>query len=115
MSDALTEMLAQLESHSLQVMLVPLNPRLRGWTDGGMKRVCMDIPPKFYRELCAQHPSSRGVRRGKFDTKIRRANILRVLGRLASNLPSRSKYAPELLAAAKFFYPSQSEKFRKAV
>lgn len=77
--NALHEMLSQLESHQLQVVLVPLNPRLRNYNEGGCKRVVADQNPKWYRQFCARHPSSRGVRRGKFDTCIKRLNTLRAL------------------------------------
>ena len=35
---ALEQMLADLESHRLEVQLVPLNPRLRNFNEGGCKR-----------------------------------------------------------------------------
>ena len=95
------QLLAELESHQLQVMLVPLNPNRRGYNDGGCKRVVCDKPPRWYRELCNRHVSSRGIRRGKFDTRIKRANVLALLHRLAHGLPTRSKYAPELLSIAR--------------
>lgn len=94
-------LLNQLESHQLHVMLVPLNPRMRNYNDGGMKRVLVDQNPIWYRRLCADHVSSRAIRRGKYDTRIRRQNILRVLRRLCANQQSRSKYAPELLRIAR--------------
>lgn len=50
--------------------------------------------------MCGRHPSSRGVRRGKFDTRLRRAGILSILRRLAAGLHSRSKYAGELRRVA---------------
>lgn len=98
MSEVLITMLADLESHRLEVVLVPLNPRLRNYTDGGCKRVVADKPPVWYRNLCNEYLSSRAIRRGKPDTRIRRANILRVLGRLCEGRPTRSKYAHDLLA-----------------
>lgn len=101
MTDSLQLMLDQLESHSLQVMLVPLNPRLRNYNDGGCKRVVCDKPPVWYRQFCWQHPSSRGIRRGKFDTRIKRANVLALLRRLCAARNSTSKYAPELLRIAR--------------
>jgi hypothetical protein len=94
--DPLQLMLDLLESHRLEVQLVPLNPRLRNFSEGGMKRVAADKNTKWYRELCARHLSSRKRNHRKPDTKIKRANILRILKRLAQGLPSRSKYAAEL-------------------
>ena len=100
-TDAFQLLLDQLESHRLHVILVPLNPRLRNYNEGGMKRVCADVSPRWYSRLCHNNPSSRGVRRGKADTRIRRANILSVLRRLSAGLPSRSKYVPELMQIAR--------------
>ena len=93
-------MLEQLESHRLEVMLVPLNPRLRGYCEGGCKRVCVDVPPKWYRQLCRDNLSSRGIRRGKPDTKIKRRNVLRALTRLVDGRGYHGKYRHELLAVA---------------
>lgn len=92
-------LLQQLESHQLQVVLVPLNPQRRGYNDGGCKRVLADQNPKWYRQFCASHPSSRGVRRGKLDTKIKRANTIRALQQLIAGKPA-GKYGDELLAIA---------------
>jgi hypothetical protein len=97
---ALTIMLAELESHQLCVCLAPLNPRMRGYNDGGCKRVLSDQNPLWYRNFCAQHSSSRGIRRGKFDTRIRRRSTLSVLSRIVGGKKSWSKYAEELQAIA---------------
>lgn len=94
--EALCHMLNDLEAHRLEVQLAPLSPRLRGYNEGGMKRVVVDAPPKWFRKFCGRHPSSRGTRRGKFDSKIRRANVLSTLRVLASGRQSVSKYADEL-------------------
>ena len=94
-------MLEQLESHRLEVMLVPLNPKLRNWNEYGCKRVCSDVPPRWYRAMCREHLSSRGVRRGKPDTKIKRANVLRALNRMVSCAGYGGKYRDELVAVAK--------------
>lgn len=100
MTDGLLAMLEGLESHQLRVELVPLNPRLRNWSEFGCKRVCSDVPPKWYRQLCNRHQSSRCIRRGKFDTKIRRFDVLRLLRRLVSNQSTVSKYADEIRGIA---------------
>lgn len=97
---ALIEMFNELEAHKLEVELAPLSPRLRGFNEGGCKRVVTNKPPRWYRELCNNHASSRGVRRGKFDTRIKRANVLAILARLSAGFVSRSKYADELHAIA---------------
>ncbi len=97
---ALIEMEAELDSAKLEVQLAPLNPRLRNYNEGGCKRVVTSRPVKWYRDLCNRYPSSRGVRRGKFDTRIRRANVLRLLSRLVAGKTSWSKYAAELRAIA---------------
>jgi hypothetical protein len=96
----LIQMLNELESHRLEVVLVPLNPKLRGWNEYGMKRVCADVPPRWYRALCRDYPSSRGVRRGKPDTRIRRANVLRALTRMVEGRGYNGKYAQELIKIA---------------
>ena len=93
-------MLEQLEAHRLEVMLVPLNPRLRGYNEGGMKRAVVDRPASWYRELCSRHPSSRGVRRGKFDTRIKRANVLEALTRMCDGRGYAGKYREELVRFA---------------
>ncbi len=92
-------MLNELESHRLLVVLAPLNPKLRNYNDGGCKRVKADQNVTWYRRLCSRFPSSRGVRRGKFDTKIRRQNIERTLRRLIAGKPT-GKYGAELLSIA---------------
>lgn len=96
----LIQMLNELESHRLEVVLVPLNPNRRGWNEGGMKRICADVPPRWFRQLCSRHASSRGVRRGKFDTRIRRANVLRALARLVDGRGYQGKYREEFLRIA---------------
>ena len=98
--EALIEMQAELESHRLEVQLVPLNPKMRNWTEYGMKRVCVDVPPKWFRKLCQKHTSSRAIRRGKHDTRVRRATILSVLRRLIAGQPTTSKYAAEIRGIA---------------
>lgn len=90
-------MLDELESFRLEVQLVPLNPKMRGFNEGGMKRVVANKNARWYRELCAKHLSSRKRNHRKLDTKIKRQNILRILRRLAEGKPSRSKYAAELV------------------
>lgn len=90
-------LLAELESSQLQVVLVPA---LRQNAETDCIRVAVEKNADWYRRFCARHQSSRGHRRGKFDTRIRRANVVAVLRRLSSGLPTRSKYAVELTAIA---------------
>lgn len=97
---ALLQMEAELQSHRLHTILVPLDPRKRNWNEGGCKRVNCDVPPVWFRRLCQKHASSRGVRKGKHDTKLKRANILSTLRRLIANGPQKSKYDAELLGIA---------------
>ncbi len=96
----LREMLNELESNQLRVELAPLNPKLRGYNEGGMKRVVTEYPPKWYRIFCGRHASARGVRRGKFDTKIKRKNVIRSLIQLISGVPA-GKYGDELYRISK--------------
>lgn len=90
-------LLAELEGNALVVVLAPCR---RFVNEGGCIRVCASLNATWYRRFCAAHASSRGVRRGKFDTRIRRAGVARLLRRLAAGLPSSSKYAPELARIA---------------
>ena len=96
----LHQMLAELSSHRLHVMLVPLNPNRRGYNEGGCKRVC-DRNPRWYSQFCSRHLSSRVRNHRKLDTRIKRRDILRILTRLSAGLPSSSKYAEELLDIAR--------------
>lgn len=97
---ALELLLADLESHQLVTVLVPCK---RECNEGGMIRVNMSVNPKWYRDLCSRHPSSRGVRRGRFDTKIRRRNIVRALERMIEDKDG-GKYGEELRRVAERLY-----------
>lgn len=88
--NALTEMLAELETYRLEVVLVPQ----RRWTnEGGMIRVAAGKNAKWYSEFCREYPSSRRRIHRKHDTRIKRRNVLRLLNRLILTGKSRSKYA----------------------
>ncbi len=89
-------LLAELESNRLEVQLVPLSPNKRGYNEGGMKRVAVSKSPRWYSALCNRHLSSRIRNHRKPDTKLKRANVLALLARLAAGKPSVSKYADEL-------------------
>lgn len=97
--NALIQMEAELQSHCLHTILVPLDPRKRNWNEGGCKRVNCDVPPLWFRRLCQKHTSSRGVRKGKHDSRIRRQNVLNTLRSLLAG-KHRSKYDAELLGIA---------------
>lgn len=89
-------LLDELESSRLEVCLVPLNPKLRNYNEGGMKRVASNKNAAWYRKFCGSHLSSRVRNHRKLDTKIKRRDILRILARLVAGKPSTSKYADEL-------------------
>ncbi len=96
---ALSDMLNTLEAHKLEVQLAP--SRRRDRRDSDMIRVVVDHGPRWYRRMCAAHTSSRGIRRGKHDTKLKHANVVSVLRVLVSGRASVSKYAPELRRIAR--------------
>lgn len=93
-------MLNELQSHQLVTVLVPQKIRTN---EGGMIRVNQDINCEWYRKFCANHPSQRGVRRGKFDTAIRRQHTIRALERMIEGKGSHSPYAEELRRISKQF------------
>lgn len=95
----LDEMMNDLEAHRLEVQLAP--SRRSDRRDHDMIRVVCDHGPKWYRNFCGQHTSSREVRRGKHDTRIKRANVLSLLKQLTIHGKSTSKYTPEILAIAR--------------
>ena len=90
-------LLAELESHRLEVALVPA-PRPRH--DGHAVRVAVSRNPSWYRRLCAWFPSSRRRAKSLPDTRVRRANIARILSLLAEGRPVRSQYAQPLARIA---------------
>jgi hypothetical protein len=92
-------MQAEFEGSGLEVILVPLNPKLRGWNEGGCKRVAANRNCDWYRSLCKRHPSSRTRNKRHHDTRIKRKNVASVLSRLLT-VGTRSKYAPELIRLA---------------
>jgi hypothetical protein len=96
---ALLQLQAELESSPLVTVLVPSKRSDRRESD--MIRVNVSQPPSWYRSLCGRHPSSRGVRRGRFDTRVKRANVLQLLDTLIRHGHSRSKYAGEILRVAR--------------
>jgi hypothetical protein len=96
----LEQMLAELESNRLEVQLVPLNPRLRNYNAGGMKRVAASRNAKWYSDFCRRHLSSRKRNRRKWDTKIKRQGVIEILSRMCVGKTTTSKYAAEFRAIA---------------
>jgi hypothetical protein len=94
-------LLADLQSNQLVTILAPSKRSDRREWD--QIRVNLSENPRWYRKLCAEHPSSRGYHRG-FDTRIKRRNVTRLLEKLAAGSPVKSKYADELrrIAEKKF-------------
>jgi hypothetical protein len=101
---ALEAMLDELESHQLSVVLVPLNPAQRGWNEYGMKRVVADSNCKWYRKFCAANVSKRRIRRGKFDTCIKRHRTIEALKAMIARKPS-AYYLDQLSVIAEKFNP----------
>lgn len=95
---ALLQMQAEFESSQLVTVLAPCK---RECNVGGCIRVNVSTNATWYRRLCAKFPSSRGTRRGKFDTKLKRRNVERLLCTLIERGHSRSKYAGEVLRVAR--------------
>jgi hypothetical protein len=95
---AYEQMLNELEAHMLVTVLVPSKRSDRRESD--MIRCNISVPPTWFRRMCARYPSSRGIRRGKFDSKLRRANVLSLLRGLATGRPVRSKYLADLAGIA---------------
>jgi len=91
-------MLAELQSSELLVGLVPCR---RYDNCGGCIRVAFSKNAAWYRHFCGRHLSCRRRRNLAPDTRIKRANVERLLERLlAQDGRSRSKYAAELLRLA---------------
>ncbi len=94
----LLEMLCQLESSKLEVVLAP--SRRKDRRDHDFIRVAISRPPPGFSKFSNRHQSSRGYRRG-FDSRIKRANVLCTLRVMSSGKNSRSKYAAELRGIAR--------------
>lgn len=96
--EALTEMLEQLESSCLEVMLIPQRYRTN---EGGMIRVAVSKNATWYRGFCAQYLSGRQRKNNAPDTKIKRAQTLRTLRRLLTGVPPQGEYAFRLMPIAR--------------
>lgn len=95
------EMLNELESSCLEVVLVPhKNPP----NEGAMLRVAVNKNPKWYSDLCnsyVRQKPSRGHNSRLPHTYINRASILRSLKRLVRGGYKRGVTADRLLVVAK--------------
>lgn len=94
----LEELLNELESFQLQTVLIPSKRSDRREWDYVRVNLCEN--PRWYRSHCSNHPSSRGIRRGKPDTRIRRQDTLSALRGLIAGT-YRGKYADDLLRIAR--------------
>jgi len=94
--------LIDLETHKLTVALAPLR---WGANPGGMRRVCIDQNPRWYRELCARYAVHRGKKHPS--TRVKRKDTLRVLRRMTAGRYTWSKYAPEIRLLAFKHYPPE--------
>lgn len=95
---ALTEMRDELESHSLEVILVP---QRRFTNEGGMIRVAVDKNAPWYSRFCSRYSSSRRRNNLAHDTRIKRRDTLRVLDGLITKGRAVSQYAEDFLAEAR--------------
>lgn len=99
MSRKLEQMYGELCCHQLITVLAPSK---RGLNDWDCIRVNVDVPPRWYRIMCNENASKRGVRHGRFDTIVKRQHTLRALERMiAGNLKGR--YAERILEISKTF------------
>lgn len=93
-SEAAAELLAELESSRLEVVLVPQKQRTN---EGGMIRVAASRNAAWYRRFCAAYPSGRIRRNNAPDTRIRRRETLRALESIVSGNERKSAYFFRLL------------------
>lgn len=92
LQEAYEEMYFDLALNKLEVILTPNKDR-----DGYIRSVTHQNPA-WYRALCNRYPAHRRKprRKNKFDTRIKRQNILKTLERLASGDSWISKYEQDL-------------------
>ena len=74
----LRQMLADLSSHRLEVILAP-SKRDEMAQRGGMIRVVLDANAAWYQKMCADYPSSRKRDNRAPDTAIRRGDTIHAL------------------------------------
>ena len=94
----LAEMIGELEAGKLEVVLIPApSPR----HCGHMVRAVVNRPPSWYRAICNRYASGRFRAKSKFDTKIKRKNILALLYATFEGKKSKSAYLPDILHVIK--------------
>ena len=98
LKETLLGMLNELEFNRLTVVLGEAQ-----WPQftGHKVRVAIEVNADWYRLFCAGYPSERNNRRGKFDTRVRRKDTIRVLRKLANEKKTSSKYAKPILDIAR--------------
>lgn len=96
---AFLEMLRQLESNHLKVVIVP---QKEPTNCGASIRIVEERNCEWYREFCSEFPSNRKTRSIKFKTKIKRRNVIRLLKILSSGKKSKSKYVEILTEYAQY-------------
>jgi hypothetical protein len=97
-TDVLEEMLNELESSCLEVILVP---ELRRTCEGGCRRVAVSKNALWYRQFCAAYLSTRKRRNLAPDTCIRRRETINALRRMIAGKASPKShyvYRLELIA-----------------
>lgn len=99
LTQALEQMLAELEGNRLEVILVPQ----RRWTnEGGCVRVAVSRNCRWYRAWCLANPSSRRRKNNAPDTRIKRANTVKAIEGLIAGT-YQGKYREGLLKVARKF------------
>lgn len=96
---AYEQMLNELESNQLVVVLVP---QKRHTNEGGMIRVAVSRNCNWYRKFCANNASSRKRRNAAFDTCIKRKDTIDALNAMIAGAPS-SYHREELEGIARKF------------
>lgn len=97
LKSSLTEMLYELQSNRLEVILVPQEEPVNC---GACIRVPKRMNCEWYREFCECFPGKPKKNSRKLNTKIRRKETIRLLKRLISGQEVKSKYKDYLLAEA---------------
>jgi hypothetical protein len=100
------EMLSDLESNRLEVVLTPARDARH---IGHCVRVAASVNPLWYRNHCARYASQRTrYKGGKFKTKVKRRDTLKTLKRLAERVPTNSRYADDFRKIAESWQESQN-------
>ena len=95
-TDALEIMADELDANRLEVALMPAPSPAHA---AHSVRVAIDRNPAWYRRLCARHAPGHGRHPAK-GTRIRRAEVRRILARLTAGLPCAGYLARELAEIA---------------